>query len=108
MKKIVKEKLTEKTNSISAYNVWVIMSYGSTDVNEIFLDKIDAEKIAKQRNEDYYNYYRERHKNMSDKEFEEYFNSQHIKRSKDEVKSLSDAIELIKDDIRADERMDDE
>jgi len=108
--KFINEKFKEKSDPIndlgigigglSAYNeVWTIISYGDTEIYEIFLSKTKAENAAKQKNKEYYDYYRNTNKKMSDQEFEEYFNSRHIRRNKKEVKSLADAIDWIKDAI---------
>lgn len=96
-------KLTEKVvvdNGLLTSEVWVVWN-NSTDISKIYLNKSDAEKIAEEESNEYYNHYRKVHKNMSDDEFEEYFGTAH-RYNKSVVKSLYDAIDLIKEQIRDD------
>ena len=81
--KLIYEKFKENSDPIddldigssgySAYEVWVIGSVNMGDIEEIFLSRPKAERIAKQRNLDYYNEIRNRHKEMSEEEFKKYF-----------------------------------
>jgi isocitrate dehydrogenase len=56
LKKI--ELIIENTSKMTAYNVFVSFREGDTDVNEIFLNKVDAQKSADESNiqlDTYYN-----------------------------------------------------
>jgi hypothetical protein len=113
--KLIYEKFSEKSDPIddmgigstglSAYTeVWVITKYGDTDINEVFLNKTKAERIAKEKNKEYYDYYRNKNKKMSDDEFKKYFYGGYINRNEYRVKSLDDAIEDIKEVVIDNER----
>lgn len=74
-----------RENKLSTYtDVWVIIKYGDTDIDGIYLEKDEANSRCVERNEEI-------------KQFD------HIK-SKYEVKSLDEAIDMIKDCVRGDER----
>ena len=75
-----------KESKLSAYtDVWVVIKYGDYDIGEVYLDKNEAELACVKRNEEL-------------KQFA-------YLKSKCVVKSLDDAIEIIKDSVRDDERM---
>jgi hypothetical protein len=91
------DELNESVNNVIPSNkVWVVMSNGQTDISEIFLNKEDAEKQADIMNKEIYNYYRHVNKNMSDEEFDKMHNNMHLQYK---VKSLYDALDMIKDTV---------
>lgn len=72
--------------SYSAYtDVWVVIKKGDTDINEIYLDKSEAEKA----------------KNQQQSEFDSHM-FRHLPNLKYIVVSLDDAISIIKDEIKDD------
>jgi hypothetical protein len=94
---------------LSAYDeVWTVIRYGSTDISEIFLDKEEAESTAQKMNKQNYEYYRNLHSDLTDAQFKKYIEDNKSMFINYEVKSLDDAISLIKetidDNIRAQER----
>ena len=103
-------QLNENNNGISVYDtdaVWVVYNHSQTDINEIYLNKKEAENIAEEKTEKYYHYNREINKQMSDEEFKEYFKS-YQRFQKYEVINLYNAIELIKDQIMLGDESDNE
>lgn len=95
------EKLNESVvgNGIPSHSVWVIIRRGQTDINEIYLKKEEAEKLAGEQSMEYYNYYRKLNKNLTDDEFNDYFTTTY-EHNKLKVISLDDAIDQIKDEIK--------
>jgi hypothetical protein len=80
--------------------VWTVISKGNSEIYKVYLKKEYAERECKKVNKEIYDHSRQINKNMSDKEFDNYYND--LYRSKYVVKSLGDAIDIIKDTIRDD------
>jgi hypothetical protein len=79
-------KFMIRENKLSAYtDVWVIIKYGDTDINEIYLKKDEAELDCIKRNE-------------------ELKKIRYNANSKYEVRSLDGAIDMIKDSVKDNER----
>ena len=89
-----------KNAGISAYtSVWVVFKYGDTDINQIYLKLKDAENVADERTKEYFKYYRQLHKNLSNSEFDIYFKNNH-KNSTWKATLLDDAISQIKEYVK--------
>jgi hypothetical protein len=88
-------------NSIKSTDVWVVFKYSDYEIDKVYLNKADAEKAAELKTKEYYDYYRGINKNMTDKEYDDYHKQQHTHRTW-EVKSLYDAIDLIREYIHDD------
>jgi TRAP-type mannitol/chloroaromatic compound transport system substrate-binding protein len=84
--------------SVSSSQLWVVITEGSTDIQDVFFNKETAERVANKINKDIYDHSRKLHSNMSDEEYEQYEKS--IRRMKYKVKTLSDAIYDMRDTIR--------
>lgn len=56
----------------TTYNLWVIQRFFGCDINDVYTDKDEAEKIKDGYVEETYNHYRKIHKNMTDNEFYDY------------------------------------
>jgi len=82
--------------------VWTIIKSWDTEISKIYLNKSDAEEACEVENKENYNYYRKINNAMSDKEFDKYFYDKTSLHKLYEVKTLYDAIDLIKDNINDD------
>lgn len=93
----VKESVEIKESGISTNSVWVVMGYGDTSIDRIFLSENEAKMAAESENLKWREYRRNIHKNMTDDEFEEYFKFE--SRFKKRHMTLDNAIDEIKDNI---------
>ena len=94
IKKFLEDEVND--NSIKSSDVWVVFIYSDYGIDKIYLNKADAEKAAELKTKEYYDYYRSINKNMTDKEYDNYHKQKKTHR-KWGVKSLYDAIDLIKE-----------
>lgn len=81
----------EMRNPLSVYDTWVIQNWFGDSPDRIYLSKEVAEEVATKDQFNYRARQRVIHKDMSDEEFETYFESSH-KHIKYKVMSLSDAM----------------
>lgn len=89
------------TRGYSAYSeVWVICNDDIGDIEEIFLSKEKAQKVAERMNKEIYKNSRKINSSYTDEEFKKYANSKEFKRRYIKVMSLSDAIYKIRDNVR--------
>lgn len=90
----------EYKSKLSAYeDVWVIQEHFGAGIDNVFINKEDAEKEAKERYDEYIAYYRNVNKRMSEEEWEKYV-EKNYRTIKFKVISLDDAIYDIKDEFR--------
>ena len=75
-------------------DLWVVNSYAS-EIDRVYTKQSEAEEIANERNKELYEYSRKVNKNMSDEEFDKYYNSPHSYHTKVKVWTLADAIDNI-------------
>ena len=95
------QKFNEPTETgFSPYeNIWTVMAYGDSEIYRVYTKKEEAEEAAKKRNQEVYDYARQSNKRMSDEEFTTYYNDKkNYMRRKYEVKTLSDAIDWIREE----------
>lgn len=89
-----------KDGGLDIYSeIWTIISRGSTEINRVYLKKEDAEKACEVMNKEIYDYSRNTNKDMSDKEFDDYYKDKRSFHGKYSVKSLADAIDDIKSEV---------
>ena len=96
------EGLDDKDNGLDVYTqVWTIIKHGDTEIYKIYTDKKDAEIAAELKTKEMKDYSRKTNKNMTDKEFDEYYknSSWNAFHKIYQVKTLADAIDLIKESI---------
>jgi len=100
MKKEFKKFMHEKNNNgLSTNDIWTIVRDGDTEIHYVYLKKEDANEAAKDKNREYYKYSRNINKLMPNEEFEKYFNDP---RKLWAIKTLSDTIDLIREEIYKD------
>jgi len=89
-----------KETGLSPYTeVWTTIAYGDYEIYRVYIKKEEAEEAAIKRNQENYDYARQTNKRMSDEEFEIYYNDKkNYVRRRYEVKTLSDAIDWIKEE----------
>jgi hypothetical protein len=75
-------------------DLWVVNSYAS-EISRVFTSKSEAEQVAEEANKEIYDYSRKVNRNMSDEEFDKYFNDPHSYHRKVKVWTLADAIDNI-------------
>ena len=80
--KNVIQAVLQQNKGLSSYDVWVIVHKEIYDIDEIYMNKQEAEQVCKIRNENYNDYF------IHNKKVNFYV-----------VSSLSDAIYMIKDNI---------
>jgi len=93
--KHIKKFESVESSGISTKNVWVVMGYGDTSIDRIFLSENEAKMAAESENLKLKDHRRNIHKNMTDDEFEEYFKFI----SKTRHMTLDNAIDEIKDNM---------
>lgn len=94
--KHIKKFESVESSGISTNSVWVVMGYGDTSIDRIFLSENEAKMAAESENLKWREYKRNIHKNMTDDEFEEYFKFESgFKRHM----TLDNAIDEIKDNM---------
>lgn len=93
------ENITNEIDKLgySSYtDVFVVQSYQGQDIDRIYLDKNDAQKVADFRNKEKYDYYRKVNKNMTDEEYDKYYSIM----PKYKVYTLDDGIDSVKETVR--------
>lgn len=80
--------------------VWTTINEGDSEINKVYLNKEYAKRECEKINKTIYDHSRNVNKHMSDKEFDDYYNNKRSFHSKYVVKSLGDAIDIIKDTVR--------
>ena len=93
--KHIKKFESVESSGISTNNVWVVMGYGDTSIDRIFLSENEAKMAAESENLKLKDHRRKIHKNMTDDEFEGYFKSI----LKTRHMTLDNAIDEIKDNM---------
>ena len=96
---IIAELQREYKSKLSAYtDVWVIQTFAGCEVDNVFINKEDAEKEAEKNRTEYLAHYRKVNKRMNDEEWEKFAEKEY--KNKFKVVSLDDAIYEIKDEVR--------
>jgi len=91
MKKVKKlNEAAENVNGIKVSDLWVVQSSKGSDPYYIFTKKEDAEIERDRYAKEYYDYYRNVNKRMSDEEFKNYFD---VVMNNIRVITLEDAID---------------
>jgi len=91
MKRVKKlNEAAENVNGIKTTDLWVVQTMRASDFYYVFTKKEDAEVEKERYSKEYYDYYRNVNKRMTDEEFKNYFKAamNNIK-----VVSLEDAID---------------
>ena len=80
--------------------VWAFAKTGDYEIYRVYPKKEDAEKACEIKNKELYDYSRNANKDMSDKQFDTYYNNPRSFQRKYSVMSLENAIDIIRDEVR--------
>lgn len=75
--------------------VWTIINKGASEINKVYIKKEHAIKACEEKNKEIFDHYHKLNKNLSNYDINRHYATYN-------VKSLADAIDLIKDVIRDD------
>ena len=100
LKKFEQSNENKVEKGISVYKLWVVCVFRGSDIEKVYINHKDAIDESVRMKAESYQYYRKVNKQLSDEEFDGYFENDN--KNKFKVIDLDTAIDIIKDEIRDD------